>query len=64
MSSTTGSEHITVSERLLRRDAVETALTDLRLEGLALTANARLVLERFAQGELTEEQLANAILGR
>ena len=53
---------ITASERLLRREAVETALADLRLEGLALSSDDRLVLEQFVQGELTEEQLADAIL--
>jgi len=46
-----------------RRKAVETAIADLRLEGLAPTADARLLFEQFAQGELTEEQLVNAILG-
>ena len=55
---------ITVSERLLRREAVEDALTDLRLEGMTLAPDARLVLEQFVQGELTEEQLVNAILRR
>ena len=53
---------ITASERLLRREAVETALADLRLEGLALSSDDRLVLEQFVRGELTEEQLADAIL--
>jgi hypothetical protein len=55
---------ITVSEGLLRREAVENAVADLRLEGLAPTADARLLFERFVQGEITEEQLVNAILAR
>ena len=37
---------------------------DLRLEGLAPTADARLLFEQFVQGDLTEEQLVNAILAR
>ena len=32
--------------------------------GLAPTADARLVFEQFVQGDLTEEQLVNAILAR
>ena len=55
---------ITVSERLLRREAVDDAFTDLRLEGLAISPDARLVLEQFVQGEITEEQLVNTIRGR
>jgi len=53
-----------VSERLLRREAVENSIADLRLEGLAPTADAQLLFEQFVQGELTEEQLVNAILAR
>ncbi len=64
MAAITIPESITVSERLLRREAVDTAVADLRLEGLALTADARLVLEQFVQGDLTEEQLKSAFLGR
>jgi hypothetical protein len=55
---------ITVSEGLLRREAVEIAVADLRLEGLAPTADARLLFEQFAQGELSEEQLVNSVLAR
>jgi hypothetical protein len=55
---------ITVSEGLLRRKAVENAVADLRLEGLAQTADARLLFEQFVQGELTEEQLVDAVLAR
>jgi hypothetical protein len=43
---------------------VENAVADLRLEGLAPTLDARLLFEQFVQGELTEEQLVNAILAR
>jgi hypothetical protein len=64
MSTVAAPRAITVSEGLLRREAVENAIADLRLEGLAPTADARLFFERFVQGELTEEQLANAILAR
>ena len=53
---------ITVSEGLLRREAVENAVADLRLEGLAPTPDARLLFEQFVRGELTEDQLVNAIL--
>jgi len=53
-----------VSESLLRREAVENAVADLRLEGLAPTAEARLLFEQFVKGELTEEQLVNAVLAR
>jgi len=55
---------IAVSERLRRREAVENAFADLRLEGLAPTPEARLIMERFVQGELTEEQVVRAILAR
>ncbi|HLJ27110.1 MAG TPA: antitoxin VbhA family protein [Candidatus Angelobacter sp.] len=58
------SRGISVSERLLRREAVDNAVADLRLEGLIPSADARLTFERFVQGELTEEQLLNAILAR
>ncbi len=53
-----------MSERLLRREAVENSIADLRLEGLAPTADAQLLFEQFVQGELTQEQLVNAILAR
>ena len=39
-------------------------MADLRLEGLAPTADARLLFEQFVKGDLTEEQLVNAILAR
>jgi len=53
---------IAVSESLLRREAVENAVADLRLEGLAPTADARLFFEQFVRGELSEEQLVSAFL--
>lgn len=64
MSTATAPRAITVSECLLRRKAVEIAVADLRLEGLAPTANAQLLFEQFIEGELTEEQLANVLLAQ
>ena len=64
MSTATAPKAIAVSECLLRREAVENAVADLRLEGLAPTADARHLCEQFVQGDLTEEQLVNAILAR
>jgi hypothetical protein len=62
MSTVAAPRAITVSEGLLRREAVENALADLRLEGLAPTPDARLLFEQFVQGDLTDEQLLNSIL--
>jgi len=53
-----------VSESLLRHEAVENALADLRLEGLSPTSQAMLLFEQYANGELTDQQLVNAILAR
>lgn len=64
MSTAAAPRSIAVSESLHRREAVENAVADLRLEGLAPTFDARLLFEQFVQGELTEEQLVNAILAR
>jgi len=64
MSTVAAPRGITVSEGLRRREAVENAVADLRLEGLAPTADVRLLFEQFVQGELTEEQLAAAVLAR
>ena len=64
MATVAAPKAMTVSEGLLRREALENAIADLRLEGLAPTADARLVFEQFVQGHLTEEQLVNAILAR
>ncbi len=64
MSTATAPRAIAVSECLLRREAVENAVADLRLEGLAPSADARLIFEQFVQGDLTEVELVNAILAR
>ncbi len=64
MSTATAPRAIAVSERLLRREAVDNSMTDLRLEGLAPSAHAQLLLERFVQGELTGEELLNAVLAQ
>ena len=64
MSTVAAPRAITVSEGLLRREAVENAVADLRLEGLAPTPDARLLFEQFVQGHLTDEQLLNSILAR
>jgi hypothetical protein len=64
MSAATAPKAIPVSECLLRREAVENAIADLRLEGLAPTADAQLLFKQFVQGDLTEEQLVNAIFAR
>jgi len=55
---------VTVSESLGRQEAVENAIADLRLEGLGPTAQAQVLFHRYVQGELTEEELVNAILAR
>lgn len=64
MSTAAAPRAIAVSESLLRREAVENAVADLRLEGLAPTADARLLFEQFVGGHLTEEELLNAVLAR
>jgi hypothetical protein len=64
MSTAAAPRAITVSECLLRHEAVENAVADLRLEGLAPTTDVRLLLEQFVQGELSEEQLVRIILAR
>ena len=64
MSTAAAPRAITVSDCLLRRKAVDNAVADLRLEGLAPTADARLFFEQFVQGDLTEEQLVTAVLAR
>jgi hypothetical protein len=55
---------IPVSESLLRHEAVENALADLRLEGLSPSSQAMLLFERYVSGELTDQDLVNAILAR
>lgn len=64
MSTAAAPRAITVSEGLLRREAVENAVADLRLEGLGATTDVRLVLQQFVQGELSEEQLVRTVLAR
>jgi len=64
MSTAAAPRAIAVSECLLRREAVENAVADLRLEGLAPTADAQVIFEQFVQGDLTEEQLVSAVLAR
>lgn len=60
MSTAVAPRTIAVSERLLRREAVDNAITDLRLEGLAPSAQVRLALERFVQGDLSDEELLSS----
>jgi len=43
---------------------VDSAVADLRLEGLSPSADAQLFFEQFIQGDLTEEQLVIAVLAR
>ena len=61
MSTVAAPRAITVSEGLLRREAVGNVVADLRLEGLAPAAEVQLLFQRFIEGDLTEEQV-NAIL--
>ncbi len=62
MSTAAAPRAITVSECLLRREAVGNAVADLRLEGLAPAADVQLLFQRFIEGDLTEEQLVDAVL--
>jgi hypothetical protein len=55
---------ISVSEVLLRREAAENAIADLRLEGLAPSENVLALLNKFIQGELTGEELVGAVIAR
>lgn len=64
MATLAAARPIPVSESLLRHEAVETALADLRLEGLTPTCEARLLFERYVNGELTDRDLVNAVLAR
>lgn len=64
MSTVAAPRTITVSESLVRREAVENAVADLRLEGLTPTDDARLLFDQFVQGELSEDQLVNSIPAR
>ena len=62
MSTAAAPRAITVSEGLLWREAVGNAVADLRLEGLAPAADVQLPFQRFIEGDLTEEQLVDAVL--
>ena len=64
MATLAAARPIAVSESLLRREAVENAVADLRLEGLAPTPEALFLFERYTNGELTDQDLVNAILAR
>ena len=64
MSTVATARPIAVSESLLRREAVENALADLRLEGLTPTSEALLLFERYVKGELTDRDLVSAVLAR
>jgi Antitoxin VbhA len=64
MATLVGARAIAVSESLLRHEAVENALADLRLEGLTPTSEARALFERYVNGELTDRDLVGAILAR
>jgi antitoxin VbhA-like protein len=64
MSTAAAPRAITVSEGLLRREAVENAIADLRLEGLTPAHDVKALLEQFVRGEVTEEQLVAAVLAR
>ena len=46
---------IPVSQSLLRHEAVENALPDLRLEGLTPSYEANVLFERYISGELRKE---------
>ena len=53
-----------VSQTLLRHEAFENTLADLRLEGLTPSYEAKVLFERYISGELTDQDLVNAILAR
>ena len=58
----TAVKDITITEHLARREAVENALTDLRLEGLFPTIDVQQLLRKFADGDLNEAELLVAVL--
>lgn len=64
MATFAAARPIAVSESLLRHEAVENALADLRLEGLAPGSDALLLFERYVSGDMTDQDLVNAILAR
>jgi hypothetical protein len=64
MATLAAARPIAVSESLLRHEAVENALADLRLEGLTPSSEALLLFERYVNGDMTDQDLVNAILAR
>jgi Antitoxin VbhA len=64
MATLAAARPIAVSESLLRHEAVENALADLRLEGLTPSSEALLLFERYVNGAVTDQDLVNAILAR
>ena len=64
VTSLAAARPIAVSESLLRHEAVENALADLRLEGLTPSSEALLLFERYVNGDMTDQDLVNAILAR
>lgn len=64
MATLAAPRQVSVSESLLRHEAVENALADLRLEGLTPRAETKLLFERYISGELTDQDLVNAIVAR
>jgi hypothetical protein len=64
MATIAAPRSIPVSEVLLRREAAENAIADLRLEGLVPSESVLALLDRFIQGELSEEQLIDAVIAR
>lgn len=64
MGTLAAPRQIPISESLLRREAVENAIADLRLEGLTPTCKAATLFERYVSGELSEQDLLDAILAR
>lgn len=64
MATVAAPRPIAISESLLRQEAVENAMADLRLEGLTPSSEARLLFERYVRGELTHQDLVSAVLAR
>ena len=59
---TYGNRSIMVTEHVGRRQAVDTALTDSRLEGTLPSNGVRVLMERFVEGEMTEADLIDCVL--
>jgi Antitoxin VbhA len=64
MAALASASSITVSEGLLRREAVLNALTDLRLEGLKPSTEIVVLLGRYSNGEINEAELIGRALAR